>query len=140
MDRETRAKIEKLAESYETRILVLVTVMAIAIFSAASLFTLKIFSSDYFDPAKGDRPLISYQVIYYGQQFTQVATWADKDGNHHFAKEPARFAGIDVSVLVLALFNLGIAKGAYDFYRMLTGRHKRRLMAGGVYGIRVEKA
>lgn len=127
---ETRVKIENLTSSYENRILVLVTLMAIVILSTASLFIIYFFiPRDAYDPAKGDSPLISYQKIYYGQQITQVAAWVDKDGNSHYAKEPARFAGIDVSVLVLALLGLGIAKGSHDLYSILTDRYKRRLMS-----------
>lgn len=129
MDRETNAKIENLISSYENRVLVLVTLSAIVIFSAASFFTICFTTRDAYDPAKGDRPLITYQVVYNGQQLTRVAAWTDKDGSSHYAKEPIRFAGINLSVLVLALSGLGIAKGSYDIYSMLTDRYKRRLMS-----------
>ena len=122
-------KIEKLTVSYEVRVLALVTFLAIVIFALTSFFVVSFFSRDSFNSAKGDRPLVSYEVVYNGQQVTQVAAWIDRDGNRRYAKEPARVGGIDVSVLVLILCSLILAKGAYDVYRALTGRHKRRLLA-----------
>lgn len=102
------------------------------------MLLLYFFTRDAYDPAKGDRPLISYQDIYNGQQITQVAAWTDRDGNSHYAK--ARFEGIDVRLVMLVLLGLGIARASNDLYIMLTDRYRRRLMTGSACGIRVGKA
>ncbi|MHB1043423.1 MAG: hypothetical protein ACYC0Q_11380 [Eubacteriales bacterium] len=98
MDRETRVKIENLISSYENRISILVTLIAAVIFLASSIVIIYFFTRDAYDPAKGDRPIITYQDIYNGQQITHVAAWTDRDGNSRYAKEPARFEGIDVGL------------------------------------------
>lgn len=120
MDRETRAKMESLTASYENRILFFVSLMAIVFFLAASIFTIHFFTREAYNPAKGDRPLATYQIVYYGKQYTQIAAWVDKDGNKHYPKGPVRFAGIDVSILVLPLLGLGIAKGSCDLYNTIS--------------------
>ncbi len=122
MDRETRAKIDNFTSSYEYRIGVLFSLIALVFFLAASVFTIYFFTREAYDPTKGDKPLITYQVEYHGQQYTQVAAWVDKDGNARYVKRPPRFAGIDLIIPVLALLGLGIAKGSCDLCDMLFNR------------------
>jgi len=129
LERENRRKIEALLTSFENRVLVLVTIAAIFLSALFSLYFVDFFSLETFSPSKGDEPVVSYQAAVYGQEQTMVAAWRDREGNIHFAKETAKVAGMEVPVLVLVLVNLGLAKAAYDLYSLITGRHRKRLIA-----------
>lgn len=129
MSAEGRAKIERLALIYENRVLVTIVLVAVITSACLSLLAMKSVSSDKFDPAKGDRAVITYEATYYGKPVTQVAIWVDKDDVTRYATETPRWAGIEVPILILVLVNVGLAKAGYDTYQFLTGRYRRRLTA-----------
>ena len=129
MSTEIKARIERLVSVFENRILVIIVLVALAICAGLSFYTLKDFSGDTFDPLKGDRAVITYEVTYYGIPATLVATWLDKDGITHYATENPKLAGFDVALLILFMIILGLAKASYDTYAFLTERYRRWLIA-----------
>lgn len=129
MNIELRAKIERMISVYENRALVLIVLAALVISSCLSLYTMKVFAGNHFDPARGDVPVVTYEIAYNAQQFTQVAVWHDREGAVHYATETPKVGGVDVPILILIIANLGLVKAAYDAYSYLTGRYRRRLLA-----------
>lgn len=125
---EARAKIERLATVYENRVLVMTVLGALIVSACLSFYAVRFLAGDRFDPAKGDRAVITCEVTYSDKIITQVAAWVDQEGNIHYTKETPKFAGYDTTLLVLLLINLGLAKAGYDIYGFLTGRYRRRLV------------
>ncbi len=127
---ETRLKIEILTNRY--KVYLCVYFIPIAIFSCliVSEYVLNIFSQDSFSYANGDRPLEFSQVIYNDTEVTTVvATWIDKEGNVHYAKDPATLFGFSVPTIVLLLANFGVIKLICDIHSFFTYRYRKRLLA-----------
>ena len=126
---ETRLKIEILTNRYKLYLCVYVIPIAIFLCLIISEFVLNIFTQDSFSYAKGDQPLEFSKVIYNDTEVTTVvATWVDKEGNLHFAKEPASLFGFSVPSIVLLLANLGVIKLSYDFHSFFTFRYRKHLL------------
>lgn len=128
MNVELRSKFEGMVSVYENRVLVLVVMAALVISACLSLYTVKTFAGEVFNPARGDVPVITYEVAYHDKQLTQVAVWLDQNGATHYATETPKLGGAEVPLLILVLVNLGLVKAAYDTYTYLTGRYRKRLL------------
>lgn len=139
MNAEIRAKVDRLAVVYENRVLVVTVLVALIVSACLSYFIIRGLAGEKFDPAAGDRAVITYEVTYYDHPVTVVVAWIDKNGVTHFAKETPKLAGFEMPILAVILLNLGLAKACYDIYGFLTGRYRRRLTAMFQYRLHPDK-
>lgn len=123
-------KIEILTNRYRLYLCVYIIPIAIFLCLSVSGYVLNTFAQDSFSYAKGDQPFEFSKAIYNDTEVTTVvATWVDKEGNLHQAKEPAALFGLSVPSIVLLLVNLGVIKLNYDIYSFFTIRYRRRLLS-----------
>lgn len=127
---ETTQKVEILTNRYRLYIAVYFIPATIFMCLVFSEYILHFFARDTFSYAKGDQPLEFCNIEYNGTEVTTVvASWVDKEGSIHYAKEPPQLFGFSVPFIVLLLLNLGVIKVSYDVHRFLASRYRRRLLA-----------